>query len=844
MAEERPTNPPAPAAPADALPEPPLDAPPKGPSLLRELADKWQLPLLAIGLLLLLTSLPRLLTRPAPVDADGEIAQARQALQDNHPIEAINRVDRLAAAKTTDAQQSQMSLIRGLANHALAALTRDAVQRSHARACIAELDRSLSLVEKPESLDSRLIGPAEFYLKRGQARIWSLDTGEKDLLAALALVSPGQDAMRRQIVELLWNANAAVVHKELDGMLARADLAPADQLWAIRKKTQLLVREGAVDKAEQLLNDYLGKLPAGASQDALEVELARVYYESAAQHGDKLSSRQREAKMDEAYRLLSAVQLRRAPVVGEEETDSELCWLLGEVSFTQNRPVEAEENFRTVTRLYPGTPFTRAAELGIAKSSAVFKPIDRAYEAYQQVVDQLLRGPDDPLIDRRAVRNSLLALAEQLRRQEQWESSYQFLVLLYPMVDPAEVKPSQGDVKEMQGRLLRRLAQEEKQAAERLAREAAQRSPASQPEEIGHLNAQARRHLRLAAEAFLEAAHLEITDDQRSGDDLEIAATCYDEAGEILQAIVVLTKFVRDYPGDQSRVARAVFTLAKSYQGAGQFDRAIAQYQRMISEYANSPDANKSPVPMAQCYKSLGKFEEAEKALTDLLADDRRYSPDSKEYSLALFELAKLKYERRQYRQAIARFDELLQREPASPQSVYFRYHLADSYRLSGIEMDASIAAAKTPLERQQLSQTRSLWLGQAKEHFDQVVAALEARGGESGELSELDSLYLRNAYFFRADCVFDLALYDDAIDLYDLAALKYHGQPEAVAAYVQVVNCYQRLKKPEQARTANERAKWLLKKLSPDTFSRRPLPMGKDYLAQWLEWVSQSGMW
>lgn len=814
-------------------------------SFLRLLTDKWQIPLLAIGLLLVLTGLPRLLLKPVPVNLEDEISRARQALADGRAPEAIHRVDVLAHEALSDSQRTQTLLIRGLAHYLLATDAREATQRAYARQAIADMDRAARLAGSVDALDSRLTGPAEFFVKRGQAKIWSLDSGEADLLEALNRLAAGQDALRRQIIELLWTTNPAVVHRELDGLLTRTDLLLADQLWTIRKKAQLLVKHGWIEEAEDLLEQRLVARSAGASQDALEILLARVCFESVWQHGDKLSAGKRERKLDKAFLLLSAVELRRAAVPGEEEIDAELNWLLGEVHFVQGRPNVAKEKFDRVVRQFSGTPYTRAARLGVARCAAAYGPIEPAYDAYEQVVHDLVDGPDDPLVDRRAVRASLLSLAEQLQQQEQWEPAYRFLALLYPMIDPSEAKPSQGDLKEKQGRLLRRLAAEEKQSADRLTRQAGARtSSSSQPADVAHLNAQARRHLGLAAEAFLDAARLVTSDDQRSGDDLEIAAACYDEAGLILQAIVVLNKFIRDYPSDQSRVARAVFNLAKSYQGAGQYDRAITQYQLMISQYPNSPDANKSLVPLAQCHKSLGQFDQAEKVLLDVLGDDQRYSPDSKEYVAALFELAKLKYERRQFRQAIARFDELLQRQIASPLAVRYRYHLADSYRLAGIELDGAIASARNVIERGQFAQMRSLWLGQAKECFDQVITALEARSTEAGERIELDELYLRNAYFFRADCLFDLGLYGEAVDLYDLAALKYHDEPEAVAAYVQIVNCYQRMDKPEQARTANERAKWMLKKLSPDTFARRPLPLGKDYFAQWLEWAGKSGTW
>ncbi len=564
-----------------------------------------------------------------------------------------------------------------------------------------------------------------------------------------------------------------------------------------------------------------------------------------------LTAGRRQRAVDQAWMLLSAVRLRRSPVAGEEELDSERDWLLGEVNLLSGRPAEADEAFERVVRQYSSGRFGRAAQWGMARSAAAYERFERASAAYALVVNDLLGQPDDPLVDRGAVRDGLLALAEQLRQGQagQWagrerlEWSYRFLLLVEDLLGPGDSRPSVADVKEKQGYVLRRLAQEEKQAA------------ATQPEQAGRLTADARRHLHEAADAFLGAARLSPGDEWRTGDDLERAAACYDEAGQIQQAIRVLRQFISDHPGDRRRVAEAVFDLGKAQQAAGQYGEAITQYLRMTTEFSASPSANKSLVPMAQCYKALGQWDEAEKILAALLDNDEIFTPDSLEFTEALFELAKLKYERRQYRQAIARFDEALQRQPNHRQALYSRYYLADSYRLSGLDLDGGIASAKTAPERGQLQATRAAWLNQARQLFDEVVSLFEARNGGGAEgrngatgaaapAEELDRLYLRNSCFFRADCMFDLGQYEEAIWLYDLAALKYAGQPEAVAAYVQIVNCYQRLGKPEQARTATERAKWLLKRLPAENFAHRPLPLGKEYFAQWLDWMSQAGTW
>ena len=84
----------------------------------------------------------------------------------------------------------------------------------------------------------------------------------------------------------------------------------------------------------------------------------------------------------------------------------------------------------------------------------------------------------------------------------------------------------------------------------------------------------------------------------------------------------------------------------------------------------------------------------------------------------------------------------------------------------------------------------------------------------------------------------------DLLLRLYGEAAFKYQDDPSALAAYVQIVNAYCALGKIEEAKTANERAKWLLRRMPSDSFAEGGFNMPKAYWEQWLKWTSQAGMW
>jgi tetratricopeptide (TPR) repeat protein len=109
---------------------------------------------------------------------------------------------------------------------------------------------------------------------------------------------------------------------------------------------------------------------------------------------------------------------------------------------------------------------------------------------------------------------------------------------------------------------------------------------------------------------------------------------------------------------------------------------------------------------------------------------------------------------------------------------------------------------------------------------------------------TQLDKLYNKLSHFYRADCVFDSGQYEEAIRLYDEAAFRYQDDPSSLAAYVQIVNAYYALGKPDEAKAANERAKWLLKRMPAEAFTDGTFAMPKDYWENQLKWSSEAGIW
>jgi len=141
--------------------------------------------------------------------------------------------------------------------------------------------------------------------------------------------------------------------------------------------------------------------------------------------------------------------------------------------------------------------------------------------------------------------------------------------------------------------------------------------------------------------------------------------------------------------------------------------------------------------------------------------------------------------------------------------------------------------AATNPSDPMEAATARKERLAKARALYDRVIEAYR----DNPPSSDLDRLYQKLSHFYRADCVYDLGNYEEAIHLYDAAAFRYQEDPSALAAYVQIVNAYCALNRMDEARTANERAKWLLKRMPADAFASGGFTMPKEYWDQWLKW-------
>jgi tetratricopeptide (TPR) repeat protein len=291
---------------------------------------------------------------------------------------------------------------------------------------------------------------------------------------------------------------------------------------------------------------------------------------------------------------------------------------------------------------------------------------------------------------------------------------------------------------------------------------------------------------------------------------------------------------------DDGQTPDALLRLGRAYQASGLFDKAITAFQRNQLRYPQSLAASKSGVPLAQALMAKGPENNgrAEKVLLGVVENNPNIGPDAEEFGQALFELSQLYYRTSRYEEAIARLGEMIQRYPQDARMTQLVFLTADSYRKS--------AAALAEKQKEQKGNTaeieaeRNKRLQSAKQEYDRVVDMFH----DTTPTAELDKLYLKLAYFYRADCAYDLHDYGKAIGLYDQALTHYQDQAASLSALVQIVNAHCELGNYEEAKRANQRAMTLLMKMPATAFADGAFPMPKEYWEQWLKWTNNAGIW
>ncbi len=780
------------------------DAPTPTITLGERLAGKWQIPAFALSVALLIAV-------GVQVQAPNRkipLTEHFERLVRMNDAGLFNQAEALAEQllernELANAERGQLLLHLGRAQFGQAHRVGDQGAAA-SEAIVATYDEAQQLPVALRDFDYRHI--AEAYENLGQHRLavkyWTL--------AAEHAPAPAL-ADRRRIIELSIYPLEAPDEK-LDALLADyiTDVAddPRDLLWALGQRAHTLAQVESWDAVHTLVEQYGDALDRAPWQPEYRFLLAL------ADHG--------AGRYDRAERRLR--QLLNEAAIGDS-VYPKAGWLLGRVVMFDGqaqRPEEAVAIFRDVISSHADRTFVTAARVGLAEALIELYRYDDALKAYQEAIDDLGRLRGSRLINPDAVRTSLTVMAERARRAERLPTALAFLRLALDLV-PA------GD-ESLLSRYLTELADTQSAVAHQLIDASTN----------GAVIADAATLLNEAGENYVQVAWLNTLNERQASAAMWTAAGLFDEAGNHARSIELLQAFVRER-SDAEIIPRALLRLGRALQNEGRYAEAVDAFQRNVSSFPRSPHANAALIPLAECFLALGpeREAEAEAALMQVLQDSVIFTPAAPEYRDAMFLLADLYSRQGRHEEAIATADEILQRYPDDPRAPQALFRLAHAYMKSAMAMKAELLKPEFVGESRRMEVEFRARLAKGATNFRALIDRMEQQ--DATQFARLEAIYLQDARLYEAACLFELGRYRDALDLYERAAWIYKDSPAALGAYVQVINCYLFLGRPDDAATALRRAQYLVDNISTEQFAQAGRLESRETWRRYFDWVADT---
>jgi len=623
----------------------------------------------------------------------------------------------------------------------------------------------------------------------------------------------------------------------LTKLTADTALSNEDRLWALSRQAKLQVAQGYYEDAATRILRTLPRVMADAPADIkgeVLLTLARAYLGQSDYEGAK--------------KQLAAAITAMGP---SAEQLPEALVLSGQVAQQADDLDEARENFSAVLDGFERTPYRPAAMLGLAEVEAAILLRERAGEAperslerYQTLVDGFADPEYKATFTKETLAESIIARAAEQAELDAHRTSLRFSTLARSLYEKGKVP---ADV-------LLLMAESRRALAEELLRPAGKDSELLSLDDVDPTTQREARELLLAsAEDYREYGDLVVKDDAEAyAESLWNAADSFDRAGATDEAIDAFRRFAGDFTGD-NRQPEAKFRLGQAYRSRGDAKLAEQVFRDLLVDRDGTgragPYSDAAYVPLAQTLLSDGD-ETNDTEAVDLLEQvltGRLGGAGTQRYRDALRELGDVHYAKAAYERAAEKYDEFVQRvERAIEQELptieddalvlpTVRYRLADSLRLSTRAIDKQLTVAMPDEDARKLRQLREQRLSRASELYETVCQELGDAQAEGSRLTTLEELMLRNAYFYRGDCAFDLADYESAIRHYDAARERYPKDPAALVAMTQVVSAYLAKGEHEKAGVANQRAKQFYESLPESAWADANLPMSKRDWERWL---------
>lgn len=810
------------------------------PKSLREL---WQVPALVAGLLVLGSAVVTAVrTAPTP-DLTSDLERAAKAVEHADYAGALATLNTSVLPHVSKGHLGREQLAEF---HLLRARSLFLGQQEVGLDRRVNHENILKEYASAERLNASLNGDDRYYLARTR-----LSLGE--LAEAVGQVEkfPAEAGQRR--VEVLRAATEASLagptpnHAMAMDLINRVNAEPGlrvdDRVWALSKQADVLIAGGYSADAVSRIVRTIPRLD-GAGREVmgeLLVMLGRAYLAEAS------AARDPSVAADCLYE--AGRQLTRASeMIGTDHAQSWLVTLLrAEIAHHRGDLEPARRGYRSVLDDYGFSDGRAAALLGLAEVEAQRSleggdvPGEEALGLYEQLVSDLAsRGPSarhaDNVETEFAVSSGEVTPARAgssllSRFKEQYELGNHELAQRYAALAERVWGEEQSPAELMLG-----LAEVHKRLAEEVLAGAGGDGLMGLAEADAGTQREARAHLMEAGEYYKRHADkVVLTDAEGYSRSVWDSADAFDRAGDLQASTVAFRQFVGDFPSDP-RHAEAVFRLAQASMAAGDVDSAAGLFQELIDSRGAATGAGEfadlSFVPLARALlldADPANDTRAESLLARVV-DGEVAGPSSPVFREGLRELAEHLHRTGRFAGAIQRYTQYL--ELLGDRDTVVEYKLAESCRGLASEIERALRTGMPEGTKRDLSVQRDGHLERAQSLYAGARVALAAKKSRSA----LESLYLRNATFYEADCAFDLGDFAGAARLYDGARERYSKEPAALVAMTQIVSCLLAQGEVAKAQIAQQRARRFYESLPESVWDDPTLPMGREGWQRWLD--------
>jgi tetratricopeptide (TPR) repeat protein len=199
-----------------------------------------------------------------------------------------------------------------------------------------------------------------------------------------------------------------------------------------------------------------------------------------------------------------------------------------------------------------------------------------------------------------------------------------------------------------------------------------------------------------------------------------------------------------------------------------------------------------------------------------------------------------LLHESGRHEEAIGVLEEAIERYPNDRHRLVAQYEIAESYRRLAAEFLNRAEEARTESERGKRHQLATAHLNTALKHFEEVQVSITFKTHDIHSDPLLGTM-LRNCYMLEGTVLFDLRKYKEAIEAYSNVASLYPDDPFVLETFVQISNCWRRLKRDDNARGAIKQAQIALDGLPANADFTSTTALSRD---EWRVLLADLGKW